>query len=237
MHSTRLPHEDRCQGLAERPAAAFSHERANLSGPALSAEDWSKQHSPAELDPKAMARQLECACGLAAIIERVAARHGLLPSIIAGFCSRRSGLGLDLDPIGPEGTSDFAARALTTDERQAGLPPDGLGFARGLTGLDFDWHAAAREPDWRDPVKNIEAAVSLITGYRRTLRQRTTLQGDGLLRASFAAFECGFGRIEHAIRLGFDVDSPTLFWNKGNDQGCGQDVLLRAGFFQTEGWD
>ncbi|MEZ5930408.1 MAG: hypothetical protein R3F54_00340 [Alphaproteobacteria bacterium] len=183
-----------------------------------------------------MGEQLEIACRHGAVVERVAARYGVLPAVIAGFCSRRSGWGLALSPSGVEGTRDFVARPTTTDQRPSLLPPDGLGFARGLMGLDFDRHALAREADWRDPQHNIDAAFAVIAQTRTTLRRRTTLQGIGLLRAALAAFESGLEPVERALRLGLDVDSVSAGWMLG-EPGCGQDVLARAGFFRAKGWD
>ncbi|MGI9499192.1 MAG: hypothetical protein ACR2P3_04085 [Geminicoccaceae bacterium] len=183
-----------------------------------------------------MEDQLEIACRFGAVVERVAVRHGLLPSIIAGFCSRRSGWGLDLTPTGVAGTRDSRARAVTADDRQTPLPPDGLAFERGLMGLDYDRCDLARGAGWRDPERNIEAAFALIAGHRTQLRRQTTLQGTGLLRASLTAFESGIARVRRAVRRGQDVDSPTEGWSLGG-RGCGRDVLTRARFFQGEGWD
>ncbi|MGI9419566.1 MAG: hypothetical protein ACR2RA_17200, partial [Geminicoccaceae bacterium] len=175
-------------------------------------------------------------CRYGAMIERVAAKHGTLPSIIAAFCSRRSGWGLKLTPVGVDGTRDFQARPALADTRSSPLPPDGLGFERGLMALDYDRHPLTREARWRDPESNLDAAFALIATFRTMLRRRTTLQGDGLLRASLTAFEHGLDGVERAIRLGLDVDSasPGRSCSVG---GCGRDVLARAAFFQAEGWD
>lgn len=178
-----------------------------------------------------MARHLEAACLYGAIIERVACRHGLLPSIIAGLGSRRSGWGLDLSPAGPEGSMDFIPRLHRTPERDQPLPADGAGFSRGLMLLDYDNHELARGRDWRDPEANINAACQMIVDYRRALRRETALRGPGLLRASFAAFNCGLRSVQQAIRDGLDVDHPTT------DGDFGRDVLSRASFFQAHGWD
>lgn len=217
MLTLRLPVDDRSRGLAER-GADF-----------VMAETFSPIAAAQPPDKEAMAQQLALACRYGGVVERVAARHGMLPSVIAGFCSRRSAWGLDLSPEGVEGTWDLEARAIPREGRQTPLPPDDLGFLRGLMGLDFDRHELARGPQWRDPESNLDAAFGLISDNRTTLRRRTTLQGRGLLRAALAAFECGVARVEHAIRAGLDVDSPT--------RGCGADVLTRAGFFQAAGWD
>lgn len=233
MLTLRLPIDDPRKGLAERPDAFIACPDMSVAGALLPEGDA----IASGLDREAMAAQLEIACRYGAAVERVAARHGFLPSIIAGFCSRRSNWGQDLSPNGVEGTRDTLPRMTVTEGRASSLPPDGLGFERGLMALDFDLHPLARGGPWRDPESNIEAAFALIAGYRTRLRRRTTLQGAGLLRASLTAFECSLEPVERALRLGQDVDSPTPGWSEAGNRGCGRDVMIRAGFFQAEGWD
>ncbi len=174
---------------------------------------------------------IEAACGYGSIIERVAMLYGLLPSIIAGFGSRQSGWGLGLSPAGPDGSTDFTPRLHRTSERQSVLPADGAGFARGLMQLDYDQHAIARGRGWQDPEANIAAACKSVVAHRAYLRKRTMLQGFGLLRAAFAAFDCGLEHVQHATRQGLDVDALT------SNRDYGRDILERAGFFQAHGWD
>lgn len=180
--------------------------------------------------------QLKAARSYGGVVERIAARFGLLPSIIAGFCSRRTSWGLDLDPKGCEGTGDFQPRATATDPSRCRLPADGLGFIRGLMGLDIDRHGIVSDVPWHDPEANLKAAFDIVLAHQRTLGRRTTLQGTGLLRASLTAFECGILSVERAICAGLDVDSPTSGFVL-HGKGCGSDVLARAAFFQAEGWD
>lgn len=182
-------------------------------------------------DDPVMSRHIEAACRYGVIIDRIAVCYGLLPSVIAGLGSRQSGWGLDLSPIGPTGSRDFAPRLHRTAERQSALPDDGDGFARGLMQLDYDRHDIARGLNWRDPEKNIDAACRIISDHRSYLRRQTILQGFGLLRASLAAFDCGIERVQYALRQGLDVDSPT------SGRNYGRDILERAGFFQAHGWD
>ncbi|MEM7044051.1 MAG: hypothetical protein AAF543_14675 [Pseudomonadota bacterium] len=234
MFTSQPPIDDRCTGLSERPSPFIA--QTTLSSNAFSRSPITAV-GLSELDRAALEEQLAIACAYAVIIDRIAARHALMPSMVAGFCSRRSGWGLDLSPTGADGTRDLEARPCNLSSRQTPLPPDGLGYVRGLMGLDFDRHPLAREPQWRDPESNLDAAFSMIAGYRSRLRRVTTLQGTGLLRASFTAFECGLERVEHAIRQGQDVDSPTPGWCQVAGRGCGQDVVARAAFFQAEGWD
>lgn len=236
MLTLRLPVDARGQGLAERPSPFLPCPETSLPASCPSGEMSGIEPALSESERDAMVEQLEIACRFGAVVERVAARHGLLPSIIAGFCSRRSGWGQCLSPAGSEGTGDFQARERMTDGRRSSLPPDGLGFRRGLMGLDYDDHMLARGECWRDPETNLDVAFTLVAEHRTHLRRRTTLQGPGLLRASLTAFECGLRPVERAIRFGLDVDSPTIGW-RPDSRGCGQDVLARAGVFQAEGWD
>jgi len=225
--------DDRREGLAEHATSTFIQAGENGSA----SDGINRRIIPLfTLNRHELMQELEIASRYGAVIERVAVRHDLLPSVVAGLISRRSGWGRRLSPMGPEGTSDVTPRCLAAGRRNAPLPPDGLGFERGLMGLDYDWHEAARNPDWREPEKNIDAASDIIASHRRLLRRRTTLQGSGVLRASLAAFECGLDRVQRAIRSGQDVDTPTA--GRGRvGIGCGRDVLTRASFFQSQGWD
>lgn len=183
------------------------------------------------LEHPTLTRHLKAACYYGSLIERIASRYGLLPSIIAGFGSRQSGWGTDLSPAGPCGSADFTPRLHRTDQRQDVLPADGNGFTRGLMQLDYDHHEIARGREWQDPEANIDMACRAVVDGRAHLRKRTTLQSLGLLRAAFAAFDCGLEHVQYAIRQGLDVDHLT------RSQDYGRDILERAGFFQAHGWD
>jgi hypothetical protein len=138
---------------------------------------------------------------------------------------------LALKPRGPEGTLDLAPRPFTRPWRDAPLPPDGLGFGRGLLRIDYDAEAFARSGDWRDPAANIAHGCRMLAEAKATLRRRTVLHGRGLLRGALAALNCGIGNVLHAIRQGLDLD----FYTSGRNYS--RDVLHRAGFFQAHGWD
>ncbi len=221
MPTSRLSAHDRHTVLADDdPDIFFSHSRPT---PLV------QRRSPS--GRSTLDQHVEAVCHYGGIIDRVAADCGLLPSVIAGFGSRQSGWGLDLSPLGPFGSTDFAPRHYRTGERQGVLPPDGDGFARGLMQLDYDEHDIARGREWQDPEANIVAACDAIVTNRAYLRKRTMLQGFGLLRAAFAAFDCGLEHVLHATRQGLDVDAVTT------NQNFGRDVLERADFFQAHGWD
>lgn len=232
MLTSKLQITDKRYGLADTPGFFQSNfppgQKTITEWPAFKANAFSSSLS---VDHETLTRHLEAACHYGGIIEQVAVRHGLLPSIIAGFGSRQSGWGLDLCPSGPEGSTDFSPRLQPTTWRPTALPPDGNGFARGLMQLDYDRHEMARSGPWHDAEANIDTACGLVSAHRDLLRRRTTLQGTGLLRAAFAAFESGIERVQQAVRQGLDVDSPTP------RQRYGRDVMQRAGFFQAQGWD
>lgn len=228
--------DDQRRGLSEHPASSFVMDSEIETGTSPGSGGDPRIVPLFRLDRGELMSELEIASRYGAVVDDAAIRHDLPPSVIAGLCSRRSGWGRRLTPRGPTGTADTAPRRLPNRGRASFLAPDGLGFERGLMGLDFDRHELARGPHWRDPARSIEAASAIVAAHRTTLRRRTTLQGSGLLRAALAAFEIGIERIQRAIRLGQDVDAPTL-GRARYGVGCGRDVLAKAGFFQSHGWD
>jgi hypothetical protein len=183
------------------------------------------------LDDPELSEELVAAARYGASIEAAAAAAGLLPAVVAGLGSRQSRWGLALQPRGAEGTVDLAPRPFLQPWRDAPLPPDGLGFGRGLLRIDYDAHAFARSGAWRDPAANIAQGCQILSEARALLRRRTVLHGQALLRGALAAYNCGTGNVLHAMRQGFDLD----FYTSGRDYS--RDVLNRAGFFQAHGWD
>jgi peptidoglycan hydrolase-like protein with peptidoglycan-binding domain len=174
--------------------------------------------------------QLNEAVKYKAIIDTAAAQSGLSASLIGGIGSRESGWGLSLTPPGPGGTGDLAARRAPTQFRTGPLPPDGLGYGRGLMQIDFDSQELARTGNWQDPVQNISAGCKILTGFRNLLQQRTSLTGTALLQAAVASYNSGPGRVLSAIQNNQDVD----FFTAGRNYS--KDVLNRAGWFQMKGW-
>lgn len=174
---------------------------------------------------------LEAACHDGAVIERIAAKSGLLPSVIVALASRESGFGRRLEPEGPGGTADFAPRPWRHPERGGDLPPDGLGFQRGLLRIDYDRHAFARNGAWRSAESNLRFGADSITAALATLRRETALAPRARLRAALAAWNVGLGSVMRALRQGLDID----FYTSGRDYA--RDVLDRAAFFQAHGFD
>ena len=187
--------------------------------------------TPYRLDDPELSEELVAAARYGALIEAAAAQAGLLPAVVAGFGSRQSRWGLSLKPRSAEGTVDLAPRPFIRPWRDTPLPPDGLGFGRGLLRIDYDAQAFARSGDWRDPGANIAQGCLMLTEARTVLRRRTVLHGRALLRGALAAVNCGIDNVLHAIRHGLDLD----FYTSGRDYS--RDVLHRAGFFQAHGWD
>jgi hypothetical protein len=165
-----------------------------------------------------------------AVIDAAAAQSGLSAALIGGIGSRESGWGLTVKPAGPGGTGDLAARRAPTQFRAGPMPPDGLGYGRGLMQIDFDSQELARTGNWQDPEQNILAGCKILKGFRDLLQHRTSLTGAELIRAAVASYNSGPGRVLTAIQSQQDVD----FFTAGRDYS--RDVLNRAGWFQLKGW-
>lgn len=180
------------------------------------------------LAQEAAARQWE------ATITAEAARHGIPRGIVLGIGSRESewGLSAALRPTGAgaTGTGDWTPRSPRPPLRPGRMPPDGLGFGRGLMQIDFDSHAFARGPDWRVPEKNIAYGCRVLRDNREFLRARRPLSDTQLLRAAIAAYNCGAGNVLRALDLNLDVD----FYTAHRDYS--KEVINRAGWFQLHGW-
>ncbi|MEG3876023.1 S8 family serine peptidase [Microcoleus sp. herbarium7] len=149
----------------------------------------------------------------------------LTSSVLAGIGSRETDWGLSsyLNVLGPTGTGDWA-------RRKGKLPPDGLGFGRGLMQIDYDAHEFARTGNWGDPRENILYAASVLASSRNYIQQNTNLQGNDLLRAAIAGYNAGPGNVLKAINQGLDID----YYTTGRDYS--RNVLNRAGWFQLNGW-
>jgi soluble lytic murein transglycosylase-like protein len=182
-------------------------------------------------DPE-MQKELAIANGFRPFIEAAAKQFGFQPCVIAGIGSRESGWGLSslLKPSGPSGTGDRVPRHKPNPPLRPGpLPPDGLGFGRGLMQLDFDSNSVAQHGNWQDPQTNISAGCQVLAQKLAFVQKHTTLQGLMLLRGAIAAYNCGEGTIRD-LPPGADIDSKTANGNYSAD------VLNLAGFFQLNGW-
>ena len=163
-------------------------------------------------------------------INAAAKQIGVAALVICGIGSRESHWGLILHPAGPAGTGDFTPRTRTNAFRTGPMPPDGLGFGRGLMQIDFDAQEFARTGNWRDAAANINKGCEILKGNLDFIAHRTQLTGSAAVRAAIAAYNCGAGNVLKAIQSNQDVDTFTANHNYSAD------VLNRAGWFQVAGW-
>jgi len=183
-------------------------------------------------DDAEMQKELAVANQYRPFIEAAAGQHGFQPSVICGIGSRETSWGLSplLKPQGPAGTGDRAPRSRPNPPLRPGpMPPDGLGFGRGLMQLDFDSNQVAQSGNWQDPQTNINAGCQVLAQKLAYIQRHSSLQGLMLLRGAIAAYNCGEGTV-CKLPAGADIDSKTAHANYSAD------VLNRAGFFQLNGW-
>lgn len=148
--------------------------------------------------------------------------------IIVGLVSRESAWGLSLTPKGPSGTGDFAPR--TNKYAVDGLPPDGLGWGRGLCQHDYRWNKFARDGDWADARINILEGAKLLNNNRILLKAKLDLNGDDLMRATLASYNAGPDAPIKAVKNNLDID----FYTTGKNYSWA--VMKRAKFFREQGW-
>jgi soluble lytic murein transglycosylase-like protein len=166
---------------------------------------------------------------LGAILE-AAAKHLIAPSLICAIGSRESnwGQGSDMRPKGPAGTGDWAPR--NPARWGYAMPPDGLGWGRGLMQVDYAQSDFGKTGNWMDARANIlfgaDELATNIGHYNANPR-------DGIdpVRAAVAAYNCGQSNVNRAIEDGFDVDHYTT----GHDYS--RDVMSRAAWFKAHGFD
>lgn len=163
-------------------------------------------------------------------IKDAAAQCNLAPSLICAIGSRESnwGQGSDMHPKGPAGTGDWAAR----DPARWGyaMPPDGLGWGRGLMQVDYAQSEFGKTGDWRDPGPNILFGAEELAGNITYYKAHPHVGVDPVAAAA-AAYNCGPGNVNKAIAAGKDVDAYTT----GHDYS--KDVLARAAWFKDHGFD
>lgn len=184
-----------------------------------------------DLYDSALVADLRRAEGHRKAIRAAALVAGVPESVIFGIGSRETRWGGD--PRMRSGTGDTIKRKPRPPLRPGALPPDGLGFGRGLLQIDWDAHEFARTGRWRDAEANIRYGGQVLAECRSVLRRRVVglATERGMLRAMVAAYNCGAGNVSKAIGSGRDVD----FFTHGRDYS--RDVLARAGWAQMAGWD
>ena len=186
--------------------------------------------SPPAKAPVGLAKDMETAKQYAAFIKEAATKYNLSPSLICALGSRESGWGLgsDMKPKGPAGTGDWAPRS--PNRYGYAMPPDGLGWGRGLLQIDYQ-QAFAQTGSWRDPEANILYGCTELAGHIAYFTKNSAGQSYDPQRAGIAAYNCGRGNVTKAIKAGYDVDHYTA----GNNYS--QDVVNRMTWFQQEGFD
>jgi len=173
---------------------------------------------------KSLLEQMAEASKYNAFIEEASETYDIQPSVIGGVGSRESHWGLILKPKpGPDGTGDFT-------KRNGKLPPDGLGYGRGLMQIDYNAHSFARTGNWKDPRENILYGCKVLADNIELIKRKTNQEGIKLLQSAIAGYNCGPNNVLKTIQDGRDVD----FYTAGRDYS--KDVLSRAGFFQLNGW-
>jgi hypothetical protein len=177
-----------------------------------------------------LARDMETAKQYFTYIKEAATKYNLSPSLICALGSRESnwGLGSDMKPKGPAGTGDWAPRSAS--RFGYAMPPDGLGWGRGLLQVDYQ-QTFAKTGNWQDPQANILFGCAELASNIAYFSKSSTGQDSNPQRAGIAAYNCGRGNVTKAIKAGYDVDHYTAGGNYS------QDVLDRMKWFQQEGFD
>lgn len=162
-------------------------------------------------------------------IAQAAQIYGMTPSLICAIAWRESGWGQSrlMRPKGPGGTGDWAPR-------QGRMPPDGLGWGRGLMQIDYGSHLAfcSNPGEWPDPTKNIAYGCDIFFGGRKQIQADISgISSNELLRASVAAYNAGAGAAIKAIRAGNDVSKITY------SPGYVDDIIAAMNWFQGQGFD
>jgi soluble lytic murein transglycosylase-like protein len=171
----------------------------------------------------------------APLINATAARYDLPPSVIAGIGSVETGWGLSslMLPKGPAGTGDRTARSSRPPLRAQSLPPDGLGFGRGLMQIDWDSHQFARTGNWRDPEANISYACSVLAQNRNQCAAQAGqlgLSANDVLPVAIAAYNAGFGGVSQTIRQAGRADAVL------GPRSYAAKVLARASWYRDNGF-
>ena len=159
------------------------------------------------------AHEVDVAAIFKPFVTASAAQYALDPLLIYALGSRESDWGLTLKPPGPAGTGDWAPR----DPAKWGyaMPPDGLGWGRGLLQADYQ-QSFAQTGNWRDPAANIDHGCYELANNIVHFRMLGVANVDPE-RAGIAAYNCGQGGVTRAIKAGLDVDHFTTGKNYSTD--------------------
>lgn len=216
-------------------ASDLSDVRAQISGMASQVNQIHTSllvaHPPAPSTPQVAdwTNNMAIALSYRNAIAQASQTYSIPPSLICAIAWRESGWGQSklMKPKGPGGTGDWAPR-------QGRMPPDGLGWGRGLMQIDYASHTAfcADPSEWQDPTKNISYGCDIFYGYRKQIQADISgISTSDLLRASVAAYNAGAGAAVKAIRAGNDVSKITY------SPGYVDDIIAAMNWFQTQGFD
>ena len=174
---------------------------------------------------------LATALSFAPAIRAAATAHGLTPALVAAVGSAESAWGTSrlMQPNGPTGTGDRAARRPKPPLRPGSMPPDGLGFGRGLMQIDWDSHEFARTGAWRDAAANIAYGCGVLADDRDRFAAELHLPPDDATRAAVAAYNAGHKAASDRIReAGLDAATgPGTYAGK---------VLARVAILRDNGF-
>ena len=109
------------------------------------------------------------------------------------------------------------------------MPPDGLGYGRGLMQIDWDSHEFARIGNWWDARENIEYSCHLLATNRNRFMAQGSMSDADALMAAVAAYNAGFGGVSRKIG---DTGLKSVF-----EPGTyAAKVLTRVSFFRSNGF-
>ena len=188
----------------------------------------SEPPTPAAEAPVGLARDMEEAKKYFSFIKSAAEKYSLTPSLICAIGSRESGWGLgsDMKPKGPAGTGDWTPR--NPSRFGYAMPPDGLGWGRGLLQVDYQLDFG-KTGNWQDPQANILYGCGELAGNIAYFAK--SAKGIDPMLAGIAAYNCGRGGVNKALKNKYDVDHYTA----GGDYS--KDVMGRMQWFKQEGFD
>jgi hypothetical protein len=214
-------------GIPSVDARPSAPSRGAGTNAAASAGKERGREMPGLVIPKS---ELKAALGYRDLILASAAKYKLDPAIVAGIGSRESGWGTgsDMQPKGPGGTGDRAERPPKPPLRGK-LPPDGLGFGRGLMQADWDWSDFARNGAWANPAANIDFGCNEFADDIQAFLKQGFTSADAE-RAAISAYNHGVAGVLADIRHGGmgAVDAGTAHHNYSAD------VLARAAFYRQQ---